>query len=135
MDRPERNRSWAPGIEPITIGQLDLIGVDSERNLYWDGERLKIERRLKLSRLQSVSAFIVLISTFVGGVGAGFQGWSAICQTNPTWAHYVCPASKREQVERGVPKVMNMTAPGNAGIGWASICQKRFYMCPTPQKE
>jgi len=83
MDRPERNRSWAPGIEPITIGQLDPIGVDSEGNLYWDGGRLKIERRLKLSRLQSVSAFIVLISTFVGGVGAGFQGWGAICQTNP----------------------------------------------------
>ncbi len=100
-------KHWSPHIKRITIAQLDMLGVDDQQNLYWDGKRLKVERRFKLSGLQQVSAGLILIATIVAAIGTAFQGWAAVCQAEFVWAASACPVAKQERVEKGIPQALH----------------------------
>jgi len=101
-------KHWPEHVEPITIGQLDMLGVDSKQNLYWDGKRLKVERRLKLSGLQQISAGLILLATIVAAIGTAFQGWASVCQAGFVWAAPVCPVAKQDRVEKGIPQALHL---------------------------
>jgi hypothetical protein len=41
MSTPEgnaRRRGWPPGVRPVTLESFDLLGVDKDNRLYWDGK-------------------------------------------------------------------------------------------------
>ncbi|WP_158933308.1 hypothetical protein [Acidisphaera sp. S103] len=54
---------WPEGVEPIGLEDLNRIGIDSERQLYWDGRRIEIRRILDLTTFQKR---IAVIATIVG---------------------------------------------------------------------
>lgn len=83
---PERDKShWPPGIRPLGIAELDLIGTDGKGGLYWDGKPIEVRRRLDLSRGERLFALVVGFFTIAGSIGAVAQGWAAAhqwsCQT------------------------------------------------------
>lgn len=54
---------FMPKINPITISQMDRLGVDEENRLYWDSKPLVIEEKLTLSRWVNISVILGAIST------------------------------------------------------------------------
>lgn len=71
---------WPRGVTPITIGAMDLFGLDEEERLYYDGKMVEVRRRLDLSRGEKWFAGVVGFFTILGGVGAVAQGWAAAHQ-------------------------------------------------------
>ncbi len=58
---------WPTGVRPISIGGLNLLGIGPDNRLYWDGQALRIERRLSLNWWQSLLATIAAFGTAANG--------------------------------------------------------------------
>jgi hypothetical protein len=65
---------WPPHVKPIGMDGLSLLGVDSERVLYWDGKQIKVERTLHLKWWQTVVAICAAVGAFLAGAGAIASG-------------------------------------------------------------
>jgi len=48
----------------ITIGDFGRLGVDDDRNLYWDGQPLQLQQRVSLSRWVNIAIVVGGLSTF-----------------------------------------------------------------------
>jgi hypothetical protein len=68
--------SWPHGVQPIRIGDLKRLGIDSERQLYWDGRAVEIRRPLDLTKLQKLFAIVVAIFAVLGGIGGFATGFN-----------------------------------------------------------
>ena len=66
--------NWPEGVEQIRIGDLARLGIDKHRQLYWDGQRIEIRRRLDLTRPQKIAALIVTAAAILGGLGGFLSG-------------------------------------------------------------
>ena len=90
MAQPE---DWPDGVRNITIGQISMLGVDNENQLYWDGKPVQIRRRVTLSFWQALGTFLLVVFTVIGGIGAAAQGWASAhqwsCQIE--WVTWACP--------------------------------------------
>ncbi len=60
-------------IKPVTIGQMEKLGVDENNKLYWNGIPVVIDKTIKLQWLVNVSIFIGAISAFASAMIALFQ--------------------------------------------------------------
>jgi hypothetical protein len=74
---PHDTSHWPTGVKTISLEKLDLLGVDENNYLYWDGKRVQIVRRITLTFWQTIGAFIVGIFAIVGAIGSFAQGWAA----------------------------------------------------------
>jgi hypothetical protein len=64
-----------PGkLRSISMDEIDLLQVDRNGRLYWDGKPVEVSRRLTF--WQSVGAFIVGTFIVIGSVGSFLQGWT-----------------------------------------------------------
>tara|TARA_A100001391_G_scaffold181392_2_gene147353 strand:- start:21 stop:347 length:327 start_codon:yes stop_codon:yes gene_type:complete len=61
---PENN--WPDDVRPLTIGEASLLGVDSDRNIYWDGKQIQTRKTFDLSFWQGVGAVITVLSALAG---------------------------------------------------------------------
>jgi hypothetical protein len=61
---------WPSDVERMSIDKLDLLGVDSENRLYWNGKRVVTGQRLDLTWWQTTIAALIALFTFV-------QAWTA----------------------------------------------------------
>jgi hypothetical protein len=78
MSTPEENarrRGWPPGVRPVTLESFDLLGVDKDNRLYWDGKPVEVRRRFDLTFWQKLGAVIIVIGALGATVGldAGFD--------------------------------------------------------------
>ena len=73
--QPSR-RHWPPGVQSISVDNLDTLGVDRNGNLYWDGKAVEM-RHFVFTRGQTLLAALVTAAAILGGVGAAAQGWAA----------------------------------------------------------
>jgi hypothetical protein len=65
-----------PGkLRSISMDKIDLLQVDRNGRLYWDGKPVEVSRRLTF--WQSVGAFMVGTFVVIGSVGSFLQGWTA----------------------------------------------------------
>jgi len=84
---------WPEGVRQISIEGLGLLGIDDDHQLYWDGQRVEVRRRLTLSFWQKFGAVIVVIATVFGGIGSFAEGYVAAteygCKLH-LWQH-TCP--------------------------------------------
>lgn len=69
-----RPKEWPPGVEPISVDDLGRLGIDPENQLFWDGRKIEIRRRLDLTRTQKFLALVVTIFAILGGLGAFLSG-------------------------------------------------------------
>jgi len=65
---------WPQGVERIGIEDLDRLGIDRENQLFWDGRRIEIHRRLDLTGVQKLAAILVTLFAILGGLGALLSG-------------------------------------------------------------
>jgi hypothetical protein len=56
---------WPPGVRPISVDGVSLIGLDPATNkLYWDGKEVMVRDRLRLGGWANFLAILVAIGTF-----------------------------------------------------------------------
>ena len=60
-------------IKPITIGQMEKLGIDENNRLYWNGFPVVIDKTIKLQWLVNVSIFVGAISAFTSAVIVVFK--------------------------------------------------------------
>jgi hypothetical protein len=65
---------WPAGIEPIGIDDLRRLGINRDNELFWDGRRVEVRRRLVLTRFQTVVTAIVTVCAILGGLGGFVTG-------------------------------------------------------------
>jgi hypothetical protein len=87
--KPDRS-NWPEDVEPITLDSLARLGIDRDDQLYWDGKRVEIQQRLKLSCLQTAFALVVGLAAIIGGFGTGLnEGFDLGCKR--AWWTQGCP--------------------------------------------
>ena len=59
----------------MSIDGLDLLGVDAQQRLYWDGKPVKTG--LNLDWLQTAIAIMVAVGTVVAALATLWQAWTA----------------------------------------------------------
>jgi hypothetical protein len=85
--------TWPEGVRPISIEEVDGVGVDGRGDLYWHGKRVETRTRLDLSWLQTIVAVVIAFATVIGAAAAVAQGWAAYndwaCRVG--WSAVACP--------------------------------------------
>ena len=85
---------WPAGVEPISVDDLDRLGINGANELFWDGRRIEVRRRLDLTRFQKTLAAAVTVAAILGGLGGfvtGFNNASVfLCARGVHWLS--CPA-------------------------------------------
>jgi hypothetical protein len=71
MIGPDR---WPPDVTPISVEELDKLGLNAKNQLFWDGKRIEVRNRLDLTRLQQMLAIIVSVAAVLGAVGGFVTG-------------------------------------------------------------
>lgn len=71
---PKAPAPWPDGVAPVGVEDLDRLGIDAQDQLFWDGRRIEIRRRLDLTRLQKLAAILVTLFAVLGGIGGFFSG-------------------------------------------------------------
>jgi len=67
---------WPAGVEQISIEDLGRLGISHDDQLFWDGRRIEVKRRLDLTKLQKAFALVVTIMALLGGIGGFASGFS-----------------------------------------------------------
>jgi hypothetical protein len=65
---------WPPGIDRVGVEDLTRLGIDRQDQLYWDGRRIEIRKRLDLTPFQQAAAILVTVFAILGGLGAFMSG-------------------------------------------------------------
>jgi hypothetical protein len=74
---PDRPDNWPASVAAISLNGLALLGVDRKTNaLYWDGERLVLEKRF--NNVERGLAIIGLIIALVGVAATVVQAYAAL---------------------------------------------------------
>ena len=85
--------SWPNGVHPIALEDLDRLGINSDNQLFWDGNRVEIRRALTLTTLQKLLAVIVSVFAILGGIGGFVTGYNNatvfLCARSHNWLS--CP--------------------------------------------
>jgi hypothetical protein len=74
--------TWPDGVRVIGVDELDNLGIDKSGILYWNGKMITIEKRLRFSFWQKVSAFVVTVTAALVSISTIAQGVAAYS----TWA-------------------------------------------------
>lgn len=56
------------------MNDLASLGINDANELFWNGRRVEIRRRLDLTRFQNALAVAVAMATILGAVGSLAQG-------------------------------------------------------------
>jgi homospermidine synthase len=71
---------------------MDRLGINDRNELFWDGQRVEVRRRLVLTRVQQAVALAVSAAAVAGGLGAAASGAKDgaefLCARGRGWA---CP--------------------------------------------
>lgn len=65
---------WPPDVTPISVEELDRLGLNAKNQLFWDGRRIEVRNRLALTRLQQLLAIVVSIAAVLGAIGGFVTG-------------------------------------------------------------
>ncbi|MCB1488989.1 MAG: hypothetical protein KDJ88_16225 [Bauldia sp.] len=91
VETPEQAK-WPPGIRGIAMEELDALGIDVNRQLYWHGKPIQFGQTLVLSTRQKAYAIILGFGALLAFLSTFAQGWVAaftwMCQVG--WIHTWC---------------------------------------------
>ncbi|WP_105424412.1 hypothetical protein [Neorhizobium tomejilense] len=75
-------KSWPSDVSSISINGVSLLGVDLRNNLYWDGQRLQIVR--KLGWFERGIGILVAIATIAAATFQGLEYFAPTPEVNQT---------------------------------------------------
>ena len=67
------NPAWPSHVRPISLEGLDLLGVDKDRNLYWNGEKIRTQSQFDLTWGQRILAMLTAVGAFASGAVAALN--------------------------------------------------------------
>jgi hypothetical protein len=67
---------WPSDVERISLEDLGRLGINARQELFWDGRRVEIRRRLTFTGFQKFVAFVVTICAILGGLGGFVTGFN-----------------------------------------------------------
>lgn len=86
--------SWPEGIRAIAVNELNALGIDLNRRLYWHGQPIQLGQTLVLTAAQKFWGILLAVGALLAFVATFAQGWAAaftwMCQVG--WIHTWCPA-------------------------------------------
>jgi hypothetical protein len=56
------------------VDDLNKLGINAQNELFWDGKRVEIRQRLRLSNTQKLAAALVTVFALLGGLGGFLSG-------------------------------------------------------------
>ena len=65
---------WPADVEPISLEDLGRLGINRQQELFWDGQRVEVRRRIILTGFQKSVAFIVSVCAILGALGGFVTG-------------------------------------------------------------
>jgi len=84
-------REWPQSVEPVSLQDLARLGIDPDNQLYWDGRRVEVRRRLVLTLPQKMIALLAVIAS-VATIFTGLNNAATFfCARNIHWLS--CPAA------------------------------------------
>ncbi len=66
--------NWPRDVTPISVDDLNRLRLNGQDQLFWDGRRIEIRRKLDLTRAQKVVEVLVAVAAVLGGLGGFFSG-------------------------------------------------------------
>jgi hypothetical protein len=85
--------TWPAGIRKLAAEELDALGIDVNRRLYWHGKPV-LSPTLVLTTAQKVWAIVLTVGALLAFLSTFAQGWVAaftwMCQVG--WIHTWCAA-------------------------------------------
>jgi len=88
--------NWPKGVTPISVDDLNKLGLNGYDQLFWDGRRIEIRRKLDLSRTQKALAVMVAVAALLGGIGGFLSGINDaagfLCARHIGWL--TCPVGR-----------------------------------------
>ena len=78
----------------MSLEELDVLGVDRQGRLYWDGIPVQVSGQL--SRWQSIGAVLVTVAAVTAAIAEGVQAWFAIVD-HTAFIGLMCPTSTSAQ--------------------------------------
>jgi hypothetical protein len=99
-------------LHSVSLEELESFQVDKEGRLYWKGKPVEISRRL--TKWQTVGAFVVGFFVVIGGIGSCTQGWVSYndlaCRAE--WSVAICPLGDHLE---GPPENLDARPPPPSG--------------------
>lgn len=74
--RPGAPKGWPEGVDPVSLEDLGRLCINRDNQLFWDGRRIEVKRRLDLSPLEKAAAVIVTVMAILGGLGGFATGFN-----------------------------------------------------------
>ena len=86
-DDHKKRKRWPDHVRPISIDELNRLGISDDGKLYWDGKEIIIKRKLSLSLAQRIGTVIVTVSI---ASQALIMLWDWFCKLHYISCNY-CP--------------------------------------------
>lgn len=106
----ERPAHWPKGVDPISIEQLDKLGINARSELFWDGHRVFTRSQFSLTWPQSLLAILAAVAS-VATVATGLNNASVfLCARDVHWLSCPVqpapspPAAPASAAPAGVPR-------------------------------
>jgi hypothetical protein len=64
--------SWPKGVRPISIDEMDALGVDRDGLIYWNGHPVQVRRKIELRSKELVLAAVATVATLIQAIVALF---------------------------------------------------------------
>ena len=78
---------------PISVDDLDRLGINSRQELFWDGKRVEVRSRINLTWAQTAAAILVGAAAICGGFSsAANDGTEFTCRQWHLFCGHEAPA-------------------------------------------
>lgn len=78
--RYDYEQNWPADVWSIGLDRVDLLGVDLDGHLYWNGQPLEIRKSVDLSFWQKLGAIILTVSTALAAGAASVSAYVDIAK-------------------------------------------------------
>ena len=68
QNQREAQSNWPQGVNPITFDSMEHLGLDGKNNLYWDGNRIEVRKRLDLRWWQVALAIMAALGALASDI-------------------------------------------------------------------
>lgn len=87
------SQKWHPDVSPISVEDLDRLGINAKHQLFWDGHRVETRQSLSLTGFQKIFTGVVTLCAVLGAIGGFVSGVNNasifLCARNVHWL--TCP--------------------------------------------
>lgn len=62
--------AWPVGVRPISVDEMEALGIDANAMIYWNGQPIQVRKRLELRSWELAIAVVATLATVIQAVMA-----------------------------------------------------------------